>query len=178
MAAAVALAAGRMPNVREAAAGAAAFGVVLALTPALGFSSPALALLAGIAAGWVLVRPSAAMRDFILAGMCAALAAGLNQAQGLSVWMAAGACAALLGVGVLLLPAGDKRSAPRQAMLIAAALASPFIAAATDVMAGWQSAQALNRALPESDAAVPLWTIGILVLALGAGCLRGAMKRT
>ena len=107
----------------------------------------------------------------VAAGSCAALAAAGGAALGLSWWI--GIPAALLVVPATMRSALTRpHFAPLQVLdeaLCGLAVGGLVLAAARPIMAGWQTALALNREAAESGLPTPGW-VGVVVL---GACLAG-----
>jgi hypothetical protein len=134
--------------------------------------------LIGVSAVWQLLKPASVRLSLAMAGAAAALAATLYAAHGAPLWLAAGASLAILALGLTLArDRGFARPRARQMVFVVIAWVAPLLAAAPGVMAGWQSAQALNRSLASGAQAIPLWALGFTAMAVLIGLLRGFWVR-
>ncbi|BAV65919.1 hypothetical protein [Sphingobium cloacae] len=160
---------------RALAAYASAFWIATILSPQPNW----IGLLIGTAAFWRLIAGPAGRSGSVVAGGSAALAAALQMAGGVPLWIAAAlGLAALCAAGLARGGAGEGGVALREHVLVVVALASPAIGLAADAAYGWQSAVMLNRTVqPAAVPAPPVWAIAILVLAGAAGVIRGFWVR-
>lgn len=179
MAAAVRHAAGEPAGRADLLWVAAGFGAMLAVSWGLAIPTSGDALLIGLTCAWQLVRPVGRRGSFALSGASAGLAASLYAAHGAPIWAAALASLVILALGRLLLR--DQRflqAGARQGVLLGLAWIAPLLAAAPDIIAGWQSAQALNRSLQSgAGQAIPIWALGFAAVAVLLGLLRGYWVR-
>lgn len=135
-------------------------------------------VLIGLTAMWQLVGGPLRRAGNLLGAVCAALAAALQIAGGVPLWLAASLAGAGLIVALVAVPRQAKQGGVRDMLLIAVALGAPAIGLAADLVYGWHSAAMLNLgAVARADVATPAWAIAIVVLALLGGALRGIWKR-
>jgi hypothetical protein len=154
------------------------FGATLLLARFLSPQPNWVGVIVGVTAMWQLIGGPLPRIGNLLGAVCAGLAASLQVAGGVPLWLAGPlAAAALFGAALLLRP-GSARSGVTDVVLIVVALAAPVVGLAGDLVYGWQSASVLGgMTLPSVKVSTPGWAIGIVVLALLAGALRGIWKR-
>lgn len=135
-------------------------------------------VLIGLAAFWRLIagRPRGGA---FLAGAGAGLVAALQMAAGLDPWLALTlACVALLAAARAAWTMAPGGAEVGEAVLLCVAFAAPAIGLAADIAFGWQSAAVLNQqSAAQALPGAPVWAIAIVLLALVAGVIRGALKR-
>lgn len=135
-------------------------------------------VLVGLTAMWQLIDGPLQRAGNLLGAGCAGLAAALQVAGGVPVWLAAALGASALIFAALALKRGPARARVRDAVLIATALAAPIVGLAGDLVYGWHSAAVLNRgAVAEMGVSTPPWAVAVVVLALLGGALRGIWKK-
>lgn len=134
-------------------------------------------VLIGIITIWRLVGGSFPRAGGLLAGMCAGLAAALQVAGGVPLWIAGGLAAGALAIAAALPRMRARRDMTREILVVVAALATPVIGLAADLVYGWHSAAVLNRGAVVATTSPPAWAIGIVALALVAGLIRGIWAR-
>jgi hypothetical protein len=154
---------GRRDLLELAAVYAVAFGALSLYVP----PSAGVGFIAGLSAGWYLVRPGGSRLDRVLAGVCAGAAAALYAACGLDRWLALMLGAGVMTFGLLLIPRRD--AAARETILYLAGPLAVAIGLAPDVAAGWRSARLLNHTTAPAHVLVPLWAAGLLGIALMVG---------
>jgi len=153
------------------------FALVLALALRLAPQPNWIGVLVGLSAMWSLIGGPLPRAGAMLGAACAALAAALQVAAGLTVWIAAPLAALALVAALLLLGRPVARTGLRDVVLVVTALGAPAIGLAGDLVYGWHSAAVLNRgAVAQHDIATPAWAVVIVALALLAGALRGLWK--
>ncbi len=130
-----------------------------------------------IIAIWRIVGGAFPRAGGLLGGVCAGLASALQVAGGVPLGLAGGLAAGALAIAAALPRAPDGRDMTREIMVIVAALAIPLIGLAADLVYGWHSAAVLNRGVAVASASPPGWAIGIVVLALVAGLIKGLWAR-
>jgi len=149
-----------------------AFPVTLAVALWLSPQPNWVGVLIGVMAIWRLIAGPFGRVGGLLGGVCAGLAAALQVAGGVPLWIAAALAAGALAL-VAWLPRGSaNRDLPRE-MMVVIALAVPLAGLAGDLVYGWHSAAVLNRGASAPSVPPPAWAIAIAALALVAGAIRG-----
>lgn len=135
-------------------------------------------IMLGGLAGWGLATRKARPADAVLAGVSAGLCAALYSASGLSVWFAAAICLAMpLMAAGLSLARQPISTQVRDYVLMAVAFIAPVVAIVDGVLAGWRSAETLNRMADGPAIQLPVSAWLILTAAFAAGVFRGVWKR-
>jgi hypothetical protein len=153
-----------------------AFGLVVLVA---GWFSPQpnwVAVLLALGAVWRLIVGPMARAGGVLAGASAGLAAALQVAGGVALWLAVAVRAVALGLAFLSAGKAARGGVPGK-VLVAVALAIPPVGLANDLLFGWHSATMLRDAGKIATPVPPAWALGIVGLALAAGLLRGIWIR-
>jgi len=134
-------------------------------------------VLVGVIASWRLISGPFGRAGGLFGGVCAGLAAALQVAGGVPLWIAAALAVGALALVAWLPRASASRDLPREMMVVVAALAVPLFGLAADLVYGWHSAAVLNRGASVGGIMPPVWAIAIVVLAIVAGAIRGIWAR-
>jgi hypothetical protein len=128
---------------------------------------------------WRVAKGARQTRDVMLAALCAALVSSLQIAGGLSHEVAVIVAVFGLICGAILPRGGGAVASADMATgrIMAAALLAFFAGMASDFLYGWNAALVIMAKDSAPIAALPSWTVGIIMLALVAGMIRGMMAK-
>ncbi len=175
MVVAVALSGGSVRRAADAVAVTVSAAVWLLASAWLSVQPSWVGIVVGLISAWRLIGKPSLVLDRLMAAACLALAAALHLSHGLDPGLAIGIAAVAILVAMLIARPGPVF---RGWALAVAALVAPVVALLPDIVAGWQSAELLNRTVATSVfRPVPLWALVFLGLSLVAGLVRGLWFR-